>query len=98
MLDAPRTTLRADLEDAMSRVKVTVRSDAIAGAVVAGAVSSFASADGIPADDATRLARLVDGLVGFALEHAYPGDPWGELEVTVETGDGVTVVDVHDWG
>ena len=37
-------------------------------------------------------------LVRFTLDHAYPNDPWGEIEVTLEAGDGVTSIDVHDWG
>jgi hypothetical protein len=38
------------------------------------------------------------GLVRFTLHDAYPDDPWGEIEVTLEAGAGVTSIDVHDWG
>ncbi|HEX5250129.1 MAG TPA: hypothetical protein VFW14_10730 [Gaiellales bacterium] len=82
----------------MSHVKVAVRSDAGATALVAGVIPPFASAAGISDTDARRLGAVVEALVGFTLDHAYPSDPWGEIEVTLEAGDGVTSIDVHDWG
>jgi N-acetylglutamate synthase-like GNAT family acetyltransferase len=82
----------------MSHVKVAVRSDAGATALVAGVIPPFASAAGLSDTDRRRLGAVVEALVVFTLDHAYPNDPWGEIEVTLETGDGVTSVDVHDWG
>ena len=82
----------------MSHVKVTVRSDAGATALVAGVIAPFATAAGIPDTDARRLGAVVEALVQFTLDHAYPDDPWGEIEVTLEAGTGVTSIDVHDWG
>src|SRR5436305_347249 len=82
----------------MSRVKVTVRSDTGATALVAGVIAPFATAAGIPDTDARRLGAVVEALVRFTLDHAYRADPWGELEVTLESGAGVTSIDVHDWG
>jgi N-acetylglutamate synthase-like GNAT family acetyltransferase len=82
----------------MSRVKVTVRSDPGATALVAGVVAPFARAAGIPGTDTRRLRAVIEALVGFTLRHAYPDDPWGEIEVTLEAGAGVTLIDVHDWG
>src|SRR5690242_13279120 len=82
----------------MSRVKVTVRSDASATALVGGLVPPFATAAAIPDADARRLRAVVEALVRFTLDHAYPDDPWGEIEVTLEAGAGGTSIDVHDWG
>jgi N-acetylglutamate synthase-like GNAT family acetyltransferase len=82
----------------MSHVKVAVRSDAGATALVAGVIPPFASAAGLSDSDARRLAAVVEALVSFTLHHAYPNDPWGEIEVTLEAGDGVTSIGVHDWG
>src|SRR5437764_14510539 len=82
----------------MSRVKVTVRSDTGATALVAGVIAPFATAAGIPDTDARRLGGVVEALVRFTLDHAYRADPWGEIEVTLESGAGVTSIDVHDWG
>jgi N-acetylglutamate synthase-like GNAT family acetyltransferase/anti-sigma regulatory factor (Ser/Thr protein kinase) len=82
----------------MSHVRVTVRSDAGATALVAGVIAPFATAAGIPDTDARRLRAVVEALVRFTLDHAYPDDPWGEVEVTLEASAGVTYIDVHDWG
>ena len=82
----------------MSRVKVTVRSDASATALVGGLVPPFATAAAIPDADARRLRAVVEALVRFTLDHAYPDDPWGEIEVTLEAGAGGTSIDVHDRG
>jgi N-acetylglutamate synthase-like GNAT family acetyltransferase len=82
----------------MSHVKVTVRSDAGATGLVAGVIAPFATAAGIPDADSRRLRAVVEALVRFTLDHAYPDDPWGEIEVTLEAGAGVTSIDVHDWG
>jgi GNAT superfamily N-acetyltransferase/anti-sigma regulatory factor (Ser/Thr protein kinase) len=82
----------------MSRVKVTVLSDASASSLVEAVVASFAASAGIPADDAQRLGALLEGLLSFTLDNAYPGDDLGEVEVTLEAGDGFVEVAVHDWG
>jgi N-acetylglutamate synthase-like GNAT family acetyltransferase len=82
----------------MSRVKVTVRSDADATAFVAGVITPFARATEIPDTEARRLRAVADALLRFTLEHAYPDDPWGDIEVTLEAGAGVMSIDVHDWG
>jgi GNAT superfamily N-acetyltransferase len=41
---------------------------------------------------------VVEGLLAFTLEHAYPGEELGEIEVTLEAGDDCVQVAVHDWG
>ena len=82
----------------MSRVKVTVLSDASAPSLVLALLPAFAAAAEIPAADARRLHRVVAGLVSFTLDNAYPDDDLGEIEVTLEAGDGFVHVAVHDWG
>ena len=82
----------------MSRVKVTVLSDASAPALVLSFLPAFVKAAGIPEDDARRVRAVVEGLVRFTLEDAYPDDDLGEIEVTVEAAEGLVYVDLHDWG
>ena len=82
----------------MSRVKVTVLSDASASPVVAALLPPFAASTGIPEDDERRVAVVVEAFLGFTLDNAYPDDDLGEIEVTLEARDGVVEVVVHDWG
>ena len=82
----------------MTRVKLNVLSDASAGPVVRALVSSFVAAVGIPADDARKLEAVVTGLVGYTLDHSYPDDDLGEIQVKLETDADVVHVAVHDWG
>jgi N-acetylglutamate synthase-like GNAT family acetyltransferase len=82
----------------MARVKVTVLSDAGAPRLLLAFVPAFVEAAGIPAKDGARVRDVVEGLVRFTLEHAYPDDDLGEIEVTVEAAEGLVHVDVHDWG
>jgi anti-sigma regulatory factor (Ser/Thr protein kinase)/N-acetylglutamate synthase-like GNAT family acetyltransferase len=82
----------------VSRVKVTVLSDASASSLVAAVLSAFATSAGIPSDDARRLGTVVESLLSFTLDNAYPDDDLGEIEVTLEAGDGFVEVAVHDWG
>jgi anti-sigma regulatory factor (Ser/Thr protein kinase)/GNAT superfamily N-acetyltransferase len=82
----------------VSRVKVTVLSDASAPSVVRALIPAFAAAVGLPSDDERRLGAVVEQLVRFTLDHAYPDDDLGEVEVTLEAGDGSVQVAVHDWG
>ncbi|HEY3206991.1 MAG TPA: GNAT family N-acetyltransferase [Gaiellaceae bacterium] len=82
----------------MSRVKVTVFSDASAPSLVLAILPAFAAAVGIPADDERRLGGVVEQLVSFTLDNAYPDDDLGEIEVTLECSDGSVQVAVHDWG
>jgi len=82
----------------VSRVKVTVLSDASAPSLVLALLPAFAVAAGIPAEDERRLGTVVERLVSFTLDDAYPDDDLGEIEVTLEAGDGLVHVTVHDWG
>jgi GNAT superfamily N-acetyltransferase/anti-sigma regulatory factor (Ser/Thr protein kinase) len=82
----------------VSRVKVTVLSDASAPSLVLALLPAFAAAAGIPAEDEQRLGAVVGQLVSFTLDNAYPDDDLGEIEVTLESGDGSVQVVMHDWG
>jgi N-acetylglutamate synthase-like GNAT family acetyltransferase/anti-sigma regulatory factor (Ser/Thr protein kinase) len=82
----------------VSRVKATVLSDASAEPVVFALLSAFVAATGIPTEDARRLDAVVAGLVGFALENAYPDDDVGEIDVTLEAEADLVHITVHDWG
>jgi N-acetylglutamate synthase-like GNAT family acetyltransferase/anti-sigma regulatory factor (Ser/Thr protein kinase) len=82
----------------VSRVKVTVLSDASAPSLVLALLPAFAAAVGIPREDERRLGAVVEQLVSFTLDNAYPDDDLGEIEVTLESGDGSVQVAVHDWG
>ena len=82
----------------MSRVKITVLSDASAPSLVLALIPAFAAAIGIPAEDTRRLGAVVEQVVAFTLDNAYPDDDLGEIEVMLEAGDGSVHVAVHDWG
>jgi N-acetylglutamate synthase-like GNAT family acetyltransferase len=82
----------------VSRVKVSVLSDASAPSLVLALIPAFAAAVGIQAEDERRLGVVVEQLVGFTLDNAYPDDDLGEIEVTLEAGDESVQVAVHDWG
>jgi GNAT superfamily N-acetyltransferase len=82
----------------VSRVQVTVLSDASAPSLVRALIPAFAAAVGIQAEDERRVAAVVEQLVSFTLDNAYPDDDLGEIEVTLEAGDGSVQVAVHDWG
>ena len=79
-------------------MKVNVLSDASARSLVRALVSAFAAEAGISAEDARRLDAVVDGFVGYTLEHAYPDDDLGEIQVKLETDAELVHVTVHDWG
>jgi N-acetylglutamate synthase-like GNAT family acetyltransferase len=77
---------------------VTVLSDASAPALVLALIPAFAAAIDIPPDDERRLRAVVEQLVSFTLDNAYPDDDLGEIDVTLEAGEGSVHVAVHDWG
>jgi len=82
----------------VSRVRVTVLSNGSAPSLVLALIPAFAAAVGIPAEDERRLGAVVEKLVGFTLDNAYADDDLGEIQVTLEAGDGSVHVAVHDWG
>src|SRR6185436_5068050 len=82
----------------VSRVKVSVMSDASAPSLVLAVLPSFSAAAGLLEDDGQKLRTVVEGLLGFALDNAYPDGEPGEVDVTLEAGEGLVQVTVHDWG
>jgi GNAT superfamily N-acetyltransferase len=87
-----------NIASAVSRVKVTVLSDGTAPSLVLALVPAFGAAAGTTPEDTRRLGRIVERLISFTLENAYPNDDLGEIEVTLEADDGFVRVAVHDWG
>jgi N-acetylglutamate synthase-like GNAT family acetyltransferase/anti-sigma regulatory factor (Ser/Thr protein kinase) len=83
---------------AVARVKVTVLSDESALSLVLALVPAFGAKSGLTAEEALRLATVVEGLVSFTLDNSYPNDDLGEIEVTLESGDGLVRIVTHDWG
>ena len=79
-------------------MKVSVLSDPSASSIVAAVLPAFAASAGIDPDDARRLGTVVESLLGFTLDNAYPDDDLGEIEVTLEAGEDSVKVAVHDWG
>ena len=67
----------------MTRVKVTVLSDASARSLVRALVAAFVAETDISADDARRLEMVVDGFVGFTLDQAYPGGALAQPDNTM---------------
>ena len=66
--------------------------------MVLALMPEFAAAAGVSAEDERRLAAVVEGLVSFTLENAYPDDDLGDIEVTLEADADLIHVTVHDWG
>jgi anti-sigma regulatory factor (Ser/Thr protein kinase)/GNAT superfamily N-acetyltransferase len=57
-----------------------------------------ASAVGLSDAEGGRLVGAVDEVMRFVRERAYPGDPTGTIEVTLEPAERGIRVAVHDWG
>jgi N-acetylglutamate synthase-like GNAT family acetyltransferase len=66
--------------------------------MVLALIPAFAAAIGIPAEDERRLGAVVEQLVSFTLDNAYPDDDLGEIEIALEAGERSVHVAVHDWG
>jgi GNAT superfamily N-acetyltransferase len=80
------------------RVRLTVPSEERLLPLVAAAVERYAEGLEVPREEGAELATLVLDAVRFVLDHAYPGDPTGEVEITLDVVQGGVAVDVHDWG
>jgi len=70
----------------VSRVKVTVLSDASASPLVSALLPAFVESAGIPVDDARRLSAVVQGFVSFTLDNAYPDDMQFQRNYQVRSG------------
>jgi GNAT superfamily N-acetyltransferase len=80
------------------RVRLTLPSEDRLLPLVGSVVEHYAQGLEVPADEASGLVSLVADAVRFVLDNAYPGDPTGEVELTLDVVDGTVNVDVHDWG
>jgi N-acetylglutamate synthase-like GNAT family acetyltransferase len=79
-------------------VTVSVLSDRSAPPYVLSLLPTFGAASALTPEDERRLGAVVETLVRFTLENAYPADELGEIEVTLEADEGFVRVVVHDWG
>ena len=77
---------------------VSVLSDESAPSFVLSLLPTFAADSGLTRDEERRTSAVVEGLVRFTLDNAYPDDDLGEIEVTLEADEGFVRVLVHDWG
>ena len=80
------------------RVRLTVPSEARSLALVEVVTRQFGDGLGVPAAESESLASQVGELVRFTLEHAYPGDTDGHIQLTLDLVGRRIQVDVHDWG
>lgn len=78
-------------------VRLTISSDANAGAIVRALVGSFAETAGAQPSAIPPLSDAVCGVLGFVAGAVYPDAP-GELELTLELEKRAVRVQVHDWG
>ena len=77
---------------------LTLSSDERLRPLAGGFGLEFARAAGVAADEAPRLAGVLDEAVRFVSEQAYPGDASGRIELTLEPDDAGIRVALHDWG
>jgi anti-sigma regulatory factor (Ser/Thr protein kinase)/N-acetylglutamate synthase-like GNAT family acetyltransferase len=82
----------------VSRVTVSVLSDERAPSFVLSLLPTFGAGSGLTPEERRRVGTVVESLVGFTLDNAYPNDDLGEIEVTLEADNGFVRVVVHDWG
>jgi N-acetylglutamate synthase-like GNAT family acetyltransferase/anti-sigma regulatory factor (Ser/Thr protein kinase) len=80
------------------RVRISVPSVERSLDILAAVAERFAAATGIRDEDARALDDVVRDVVRFTLAHAYPADPTGEIEVSLDVAGDELRVDVHDWG
>jgi anti-sigma regulatory factor (Ser/Thr protein kinase)/N-acetylglutamate synthase-like GNAT family acetyltransferase len=77
---------------------VTVSSDERLLPVVRASGREFARVVGVSDAGGAALAATLAEAVRFVCERAYPGDPAGTIEVTLEPAEHGVRVAVHDWG
>jgi len=80
------------------RVRLTVPSEPMSRSLVEGLAGNWCAALEIPGADTERVVELTGAAVGFTLEHAYSGDPGGQIELTLDLSGRSVQVDIHDWG
>ena len=77
---------------------LTVSSDQRLLSLVSAFGREFAGAAGLPDRESAPLVGALDEAVRFVSERAYPGDPTGRIEITLEPAERGIRVSVHDWG
>jgi anti-sigma regulatory factor (Ser/Thr protein kinase)/N-acetylglutamate synthase-like GNAT family acetyltransferase len=77
---------------------LSVSSDQRLLSLVSAFGREFAGAAGLPDRESARLVGALDEAVRFVSERAYPGDPAGRIEITLEPAERGIRVSVHDWG
>jgi hypothetical protein len=79
-------------------VRLAVPSEPASLTLVECLAERWCTALDIPRAESARLVELVGDVVRFTLEHAYPDDPSGQIEVALDVVGTDVRVDVHDWG
>ena len=79
-------------------VCLTVSSDQRLLSLVSACGREFAAAAELPDPESAQLVGALDEAVRFVSERAYPGDPTGRIDVTLEPAERGIRVSVHDWG
>jgi GNAT superfamily N-acetyltransferase len=77
---------------------LTVSSDERLLPVVHAFAREFAGVLGLPTQERELLVDALGHAVRFVRERAYPGDPTGRIEVTLEPVERGIHTTVHDWG
>ncbi len=80
------------------RVRLTVPSETRSLALVESLARRWCEGLEIPEGEAAGVSTLVRDAVEFTLRHAYPDDPSGEIQLTLDLVDRDLHVEVHDWG
>ncbi len=81
-----------------NRVRIAIGSELQEVEIVDAVVERFAAARGLSSADAAQLLAVVNRLALWVIEHAYAGDPTGELVVQLELAEAAVRVTIEDWG
>lgn len=79
-------------------VRLAAPSEPLSLALVESLAERWCAALDVPAAESAGIVGLVGDAVRFTLEHAYPDDPSGRIEVALDLVGTDVRVDVHDWG
>jgi N-acetylglutamate synthase-like GNAT family acetyltransferase len=80
------------------RVRLTVPSEERSLALLEALAERWGETLEIPRPEAAELVGLIRDAAAFTLANAYPADPTGQIEVTLDLVGRDVHVDVHDWG
>ncbi len=79
-------------------VRLSVPSEARSPAIAQATTLAFAAGHGLDREVTAALNSVVQGLLKYVLEHAYPDDTTGEVELALGFEPDGVLVTVHDWG